>query len=159
MGTLLEPHLEFVCELSVRLAPGQLVGETAHGTRSIHYVVEGIAEGPHLRGRVLPGGGDWFLRRPDGVGELDIRGTIETHDGALLYASYRGYRYEVRPGMLGPLESIESTEADPRGKHYFVTAPFFETASPQYAWLTRVVCVGIGMSTEEGVRYRVFAIR
>lgn len=153
---LMEPKVEFVCEFSARLAPAQQVGETAHGTRSIFYVAEGIVEGPHLRGRVLPGGGDWLLRRPDGVGELDVRITIETSDGALLYVTYRGYSYDREPGMLGPLENREANSPEQR---YFVTAPFFETASAQYAWLTRIVCIGIGTRTPEGVSYRLFAIR
>jgi hypothetical protein len=40
-------------------------------------------EGDRLRGKVLPGGADWTLKRPDGVVELDLRITLQTDDGAL----------------------------------------------------------------------------
>ncbi len=46
--------------------------------------------GPKLRGKMLPGGGDWLTVRTDGVGILDVRATIESDDGALIYLAYTG---------------------------------------------------------------------
>src|SRR5262245_561912 len=47
--------------MTVRIlaAPPQKLGAVAHGTRIIVPVTGGDFEGPRLRGRVLPGGGDW----------------------------------------------------------------------------------------------------
>src|SRR5262249_23311553 len=50
-------------------------------------------EGPRLRGKVLPGGGDWTLLRGDGVLELDLRLTLETDDGALIHMTSFGLRH------------------------------------------------------------------
>ena len=51
------------------------------------------SRGPSLRGVVHGGGGDWLMLRHDGVLQLDVRVTLETDDGALIYMSYRGLRH------------------------------------------------------------------
>src|SRR3972149_469463 len=81
---------ELLYEVSVDLATPQNVGATPHGNRQIFYVKGGTFEGPKLKGEVLPGGGDWFMFRPDGAGELDVRATVRTDDGHLIYTYYRG---------------------------------------------------------------------
>ena len=44
------------------------------------------------------------------------------------------------------------------GEYYFRTVPFFETAAANYAWLNRVVAVGIGRRTPTGVSYTVYGL-
>ena len=61
-------------------APAQKLGAIPHGTRSIVPIAGGDFEGSRLRGKVLPGGGDWLLLRSDDVLELDLRVTLETDD-------------------------------------------------------------------------------
>jgi hypothetical protein len=90
-----EPRLEFLYEIQVDLEAPQAVGRGPHGVRNIFYVRSGRFQGPRLRGEVLPGGGDWFLVRPDDVGELDVRITLRTDDGALIYVTYRGLLHPV----------------------------------------------------------------
>jgi hypothetical protein len=58
------------------------VGLTPGGHPRILIVKSGEFSGPRLRGRVLPGGGDWSLTREDGSSRLDVPITLETHDGA-----------------------------------------------------------------------------
>src|SRR2546430_11680400 len=70
--------------LQVVVPPPQKLGAVPHGTRVIAPITSGTFEGPRLRGRVLPGGGDWTLLRSDAVLELDLRITLETDDGALI---------------------------------------------------------------------------
>ena len=83
--------LEFLYEISAYLESPIAIGENPHGNRQIVPVTGGSFEGPRLKGKVLPGGGDWLLVRPDGVGELDVRATLQTDDGAFIYVTYRGY--------------------------------------------------------------------
>ncbi len=153
---LQDPQFELLYDVSLDLVlPPQQVGDIGRGTRVIVPFNGGRFEGPRLQGRVLPGGGDWVLVRADGTGEIDARATLETHDGALLYVTYRGYITsvpEVMPRWL-------AGEAIPRADHYFATALRFETASPHYAWLMQAVCIAQGSLVSGGVRYRVFAIR
>src|SRR5260221_10863172 len=58
--------------LQVVVPPPQRLGAVPHGTRVIAPITGGTFEGPRLRGRVLPGGGDWTLLRSDAVLELDL---------------------------------------------------------------------------------------
>lgn len=145
-----EPRFEFLFEMSGLLVePLQALGETPHGSRKIGVVREGSFEGPRLRGRLLAGGGDWMLIRPDGVREIDVRVTLQTDDGALIYMTYRGY--------LVPHEtaSAQASQED----DYFVVTPYFETSAARYAWLQRVVTIGMGTGRPGGVIYRIFAVR
>lgn len=149
------PTLEFLFSLSAQLQPALAVGDSGRGDRQIIHVTDGMVEGPRLTGRVLPGGGDWLVVRPDGVGELDVRATVQATDGALLYLAYRGYLTnlpEVLPRWL-------AGEDVPRDQYYFATAPFVETGASQYAWLTRTVCVGIGSLIRGGVSYDIFSVK
>ena len=107
-----------------------------------------------MKGEVLPGGGDWFLLRPDNVGELDVRGTLKTHDGALIYATYRG----IFSASQEAWEKIYKGDPVDRDQYYFYTAPMFQTSAPAYLWLNRVLAVGIGSPVPGGVSYRVFAL-
>jgi hypothetical protein len=54
-------------------APLQKFGAVPYGVRSFVPIAGGDFEGPRLRGKILPGGGDWLLLRSDGVLELDLR--------------------------------------------------------------------------------------
>ena len=56
----------------VDIGPRRALGAVAAGsTRFLVDILGGHFEGPGLRGRVLPGGADRQLLRPDGVRELD----------------------------------------------------------------------------------------
>src|SRR5437879_13464667 len=88
---------EFLCEISADLETPQRIGATPHGTRLVVYVKGGAVEGPNLRGKVLPGGGDWLLVRPDGATECDVRGTLESDDGQVVYVPHRGRMSAPRP--------------------------------------------------------------
>ncbi len=148
-----ELKTEFLFEMKAYLDRdgAQPIGETPNGTRSVVYVTGGSFEGPELRGEVLPGGGDWVVRRPDGVTVLDVRITLRTDDDALIYMQYRGLAHNlaVRPG-----------DAAEGGERYFRTAPYFETSDERYTWLNRIIAVGVGgQQVEGGVGYRVYAVR
>ena len=74
--------------MSCGLGPAQEVGKGPHGVRRILPLTGGKIEGPKIKGEVLAFGADWVLIRPDGVIELDVRATIKTDDGGLVYARY-----------------------------------------------------------------------
>ena len=75
--------LEHLFSYEVSLERPQMIGPLPEGIRAIFYVTKGEVTGPKLRGRILPGGGDWLTVRTDGVGILDVRGTLESDDGAI----------------------------------------------------------------------------
>ena len=119
--------------LRILAATPQKLGAVPHGTRIIVPVAGGDFEGPRLRGKVLPGGGDWLLQRSDGVLELDLRITLETDDHALIYMTFQGLRHG----------------------NYFRTLPRFETSAETYAFLNRIVTVGVGEARPEGAVHRI----
>ena len=116
--------------LRLATAPTEDVGATPHGTLSIFPVIGGSFEGERLRGKVLAGGGDWVSGRADNALELDLRVTLETDDGALIYMTFTGLRDDAH--------------------QYFRTLPRFETAAPKYAFLNRLLAVGIGEIRADG---------
>jgi hypothetical protein len=137
--------------LQVFVAPPQKLGAVPHGTRVIAPITSGTFEGPRLRGRVLPGGGDWTLLRPDGVLELDLRITLETDDGALIYMSSFGLRHGP-PEVLAALANGEFVDPS---KYYFRTTPRFETSAPQYSFLDRLIAVSSGDRRPSGPIYTI----
>jgi hypothetical protein len=145
---------EFLCEVSVDLEAPQEIGTTPHGNRQIHYVKGGTVEGPKIKGEVLPGGGDWLLLRPDGAGELDVRATVRTDDGHLIYTYYRGI-LNAPPEVMQ--RALQGEAVDP-SEYYFRIAPVYETASEKYGWLNRIVAVGVGRYRPGWVGYTIYAV-
>lgn len=146
---------EVLLDADIELLPPENVGTGPLGRRLIFIVKGGTFAGPRLRGTVRPGGGDWFLSFASGAGELDVRGTLETDDGALIMLAYHGVLVAsddvTRRAMSG--EEVSTRE------YYFRTAPRFETGAKRYAWLNATVCVGYGWFGPNRVGYRVFAIK
>jgi hypothetical protein len=137
--------------LEVVVGGPQRIGPVPHGTRVTAPISGGHFEGPRLRGKVLPGGGDWTLLRSDGVLELDLRVTLETDDGALIPMGSFGLRH-------GPPEVIAALgrgEAVDPATYYFRTTPRFETAHPKYAFLNRLLAVSTGDRRPEGPIYTI----
>ena len=130
------------------------LGPTPLGRRRIVRVTGGRFHGPKLRGTVLPGGGDWLVERQDGTRVLDVRITLKTDDGDLIYAHYPGL-FHGSPEVMHRLARGEMVDTS---EYYFQTAPLFETASGTYDWLNRVLAVGIGRRTAGQVSYTVYAI-
>ncbi len=143
----IEPSLRLLYTCRVELGTTLAVGDGPHGFRRIVPIEGGSFSGPRLSGRVLPGGADWQVVRPDGVIEVDARYTLETNDGALIYVSNPG----IRTGPPEVMERLARGEiCDPR-EYYFRTRPVFETAAPEYGWLNRIIAVAAGERLARGV--------
>jgi hypothetical protein len=139
--------------MTVRIAaaPPQKLGTVPHGIRSIVPVTGGDFEGARLRGKVLPGGGDWLLLRSDGVLELDLRITLETDDHALIYMTFQGLRH----GPPDAIAALGRGEVVDPARYYFRTLPRFETSTATYAFLNRIVTVGVGEARSDGAVHRI----
>jgi hypothetical protein len=147
-------ELEFLYEAHVDLAPPEAVGASPFGTRNIFIVAGGTFEGPRMRGVIRPGGGDWFLTLANGAGELDVRGTMQTHDGALILVTYHGV-LKVAPDVTRRVFAGEDVSP---AEYYFRTTPRFETGDERYAWLNTTVTVATGRFGPSWVEYRVFSV-
>jgi hypothetical protein len=130
------------------------LGQTPYGDRRVINILGGRVEGARLSGRVLPGGADWQIVRPDGVADLMARYTIETDAGARILVASDGLRH-------GPPEVIErlarGDAVDP-AHYYFRTAMRFETSDPACDWLNRIIALGRGAREARAVRLEVFEV-
>ncbi|MBI4767881.1 MAG: DUF3237 domain-containing protein [Deltaproteobacteria bacterium] len=122
--------------------------------RVILPVIGGTVRGPKVNGEILPFGADWLLIRPDGLFELDVRVTIRTDDGELVYLYYRG----VSNASAEIRERIQKGEEVDPSEYYFRTTPIFETGSEKYKWLNQIICVGVGETEVKRVRYKIYQI-
>ncbi|HEV3191284.1 MAG TPA: DUF3237 domain-containing protein [Polyangiaceae bacterium] len=137
--------------LQVVVAAPQRLGAGPLGTRVTVPIADGHFEGPRLRGRVRPGGGDWTLLRGDGVLELDLRVTLETDDGAFIHMTSFGLRH----GPADVIAALARGESVDPSAYYFRTTPRFETAHPKYEFLNRLLAVAAGDRRPTGPIYTV----
>ncbi len=139
--------------MTVRIAaaPPQKLYTVPHGIRSIVPVTGGDFDGARLRGQILPGGGDWLLLRSDGVLELDLRITLETDDHALIYMTFQGLRH----GPPDVIAALARGEAVDPASYYFRTVPRFETSTEKYAFLNRIITVGVGETRPDGAVHKI----
>jgi len=118
---------EFVLEARVACDPVIVIGDSKQGRRQLIPITGGEFSGPNINGKVLPGGADWQLVRPDGVLEIEARYTVQTVDGINIGVRNRGI------ALYPP--AAETV--------YVRTVPEFEApADSAYAWLNKAIFVG-----------------
>jgi hypothetical protein len=145
--------VEHLFDLGVDLEPAQLI-PTPRGNRMTFVVRGGTFEGRRLRGEILPGGGDWLVFGTDGVGRLDVRATLRTHDGALIHLTVQGV-VDMPPEAIGRYGDGERIGWD---EMYTRSTLLFETGDERYTWLNRVVTVAVNELTNDHVDYRVYKV-
>ena len=73
-----------LCTATITLADPLVLPNTPSGTRIIVEVIDAVYEGERLSGKHKGvAAADWMTVGPEGTGTLDVRATLETHDGAL----------------------------------------------------------------------------
>jgi len=128
---------EFVFRLFVDVAAPVSVGETGLGVRRQITINGGELRGPNMRGKILAGGADFQIIRPNGLIDLVARYVVEMDDGALLYVENTG----IRTGPREALERLTRGEAVDPSLIYFRTVPKFETGSDKYRWMMQTLFV------------------
>lgn len=148
-------ELGFLMDVSAEVGEPLEIGSTPMGFRRVVPILGGTFEGPRLKGRILPGGADWQLIRPDGVAELEARYTVQTDDGSLISIVNRGYRH-------GPEEVIRKLASgilvDP-SEYYFRSVPQFTVSEEKYSWLNNMIFVGSGVRHPSMVQIKFFEVK
>jgi muconolactone delta-isomerase len=150
-----EPRPTKVYRLDATLAPPLELGETAQGHRRIVPLTGGTFSGPQISGRLLPGASaDWQTILPDGTAIGDIRYTLETDRGDLLYVRSRSIRHGS-PEVLARLGRGE--DVDPR-EYTFRTSTEIETAAFDLDWLNKGIFMSVGGRQAAGVVYETYLV-
>ena len=131
---------EFLLDLVFERGAGSNIGSPG-GNRVVVATAGGTFEGPKLKGTVVGPGGDWITVRSDGSSVLDLRLLLQTDDGQKILVTCRGIAYTTPGGAL-----------------YARILPSFETGAEKYAWLNRVVAVGVLRQVPGKVAYRIYRI-
>jgi hypothetical protein len=156
MSVLLpDPSLTRVYRLEATLGEPLDLGEIAQGRRRIVPLIGGTFAGPELKGRLLPGSSaDWQIVFADGTALGDIRYTLHTDGGDLLYVQSRG----VRHGSADVLARLARGEDVDPSEYTFRTSTQIETAAPELDWLNKGVFISVGARGPGGVIYETYLV-
>jgi hypothetical protein len=150
-----EPRLTRIYRLEAALGDPVDVGDVSAGRRRIVPLTGGTFSGPELNGTLLPGASaDWQIVLHDGTALGDIRYTLRTDGGALLYVQSQG----VRHGSPEVLERLGRGEDVDASEYTFRTATRIETASRELEWLNKGVFVGAGGRQPGAVIYETYLV-
>jgi hypothetical protein len=149
------PRLTKIFRLEASLGEALDVGNVAQGRRRIVPQTGGIFAGPELNGMLLAGASaDWQIVRPDGSALGDIRFTLQTDRGDLLYVRSHG----VRHGSADVLARLSRGEEVDASEYVFRTSTRIETAAPDLDWLNTGVFISVGGRQLGSVIYEVYLV-
>ena len=150
-----DPRLTPVYRLEATLGEPIELGDTAHGRRRIVPLTGGTFTGPAINGALLAGASaDWQTVLPDGTALGDIRYTLRTDGGDVLYVQARGVRHGS-PEVLARLGRGEDVDAS---EYTFRTSTQIETAAPALDWMNKGVFIGVGGRASTGVIYETYLV-
>jgi hypothetical protein len=150
-----EPRLTRVYRLEATLGQPLDLGDVAQGHRRIVPQTGGTFTGPELNGKLLPGASaDWQIVLPDGTALGDIRYTLQTDTGELLYVQSRG----VRHGSAEVLARLAQGEDVDASEYTFRTSTQIETAAPRLDWLNKGIFISVGGRQATGVIYETYLV-
>jgi hypothetical protein len=150
-----DPRLRKVYRLEATLARPMDLGDTAQGHRRIVPLTGGAFTGPEINGKLLPGASaDWQILLADGTALGDVRYTLQTDRGDLLYVQSRSIRHGSAEVLarLGRGEDVDASE------YTFRTSTQIETAAPQLDWLNKGVFISVGGRQATGVIYETYLV-
>jgi hypothetical protein len=132
----------------------QSLGATAGGERRWVPLTGGTVSGPELQGRIVEGGVDWQLQRPDGVLEINAHYVVATDDGAFIEVSSNGLRHGP-PEVMARLARGEAV--DPAA-YFFRTLMRFATGHAAWLHLNRAMALAVGQREASRVLLDVWRI-
>jgi hypothetical protein len=150
-----QPQLRLAYRLEATLGEPLDLGGTVQGDRRIVPLTAGSATGPLIRGALVAGASaDWQTVLPDGTALADIRYTLRTEEGHLLYVQARGVRHGT-PEVLARLGRGE--DVDP-SEYVFRTGTQIQTGEPELDWCNKGVFISVGGRQPSGVIYETYLV-
>jgi hypothetical protein len=149
------PRLTQVYRLEATLGQPLDLGDVAQGHRRIVPLTGGTFTGPEISGKLLPGASaDWQIVLADGTALGDIRYTLQTDAGDLLYVQSRA----VRHGSAEVLDRLAAGEDVDAGEYVFRASTQIETAAPGLDWLNKGVFISVAGRQAAGVIYETYLV-
>jgi hypothetical protein len=149
------PSLTRIFRLEATVGEPLEFGDIAQGRRRIVPLTGGTFAGPELNGKLLPGSSaDWQTVLPDGTALGDIRYTLQTDEGDLLYVQSRS----VRHGSAEVLARLARGEDVDASEYTFRTSTQIETAATALDWLNKGVFISVGGRTPGAVVYETYLV-
>jgi hypothetical protein len=149
------PRLTQVYRLAATVGEPLDLGDVAQGYRRIVALTGGTFTGPEINGKLLPGiSADWQIVLPDGTALGDIRYTLQTDGGDLLYVRSRG----VRHGSAEVLARLARGEDVDASEYTFRTSTEIETAASELDWLNKGIFISVGARQAGGVVYETYLV-
>ena len=150
-----DPRLTRVYRLEATIGPPLDLGDISQGRRRIVPLTGGTFTGPQLSGKLLPGvSADWQIVLADGTALGDIRYTLQTDRGDLLYVQSRG----VRHGSAEVLARLGRGEKVDAGEYTFRTSTQIEASAPDLDWLNKGVFISVAGRQAAGVTYETYLV-
>ena len=100
-------------------------------------------------------GADWQTIFENGLAELDTRYAIETDDGATIEVMNYGFRHGP-PAVMAAVARGENVSPD---QYYMRTHAKLETGAKNYAWVNKMLFVGVGARHQSTVIMKLYVIR
>jgi hypothetical protein len=149
------PRLTLIYRLEAALGEPLDLGASDQGHRRIVPLAGGTFTGPRLSGSLLPGASaDWQTILPDGTALGDIRYTLRTDGGDLLYVQSRS----VRHGSGEVLARLARGEDVSPSEYTFRTATQITTAAGGLDWLNKGIFISVGGRQRAGVIYETYLV-
>jgi hypothetical protein len=149
-----EPHLEKAFSINVCVNKPVVAGhDNTIGRRQLIEISSGEVSGK-LSGKVLPGGVDSQIIRPDGFVELSARYAVLLDSGQSFYIENNGIR-RVDPEFAE--EVAAGKIVDPRYV-YFVTVPKFEVYDESLKWLEKSIFICYAVRLPDSVLLNFYQI-
>lgn len=149
---------EYLMTLYVPFEASQQIDDTLF-ISTISSGREGWVKGPKINGRIIPPAADWVRIMPAGNARIDVRQTVKTDDGALIYISSNGIVSYTKESWERLMKGEVITGED----HYFILAPTMQTSAEKYMWLNHVQCIGKVVEMQLGenasVKYDIYVVR
>jgi hypothetical protein len=154
-SSLPQPLLTMILRVEARLGEVINVGDVPQGRRRIVPLTGGTFVGPGLKGTLVPGASaDWQLVLPDGTTLGDVRYTLATDGGELLYVRSQG----VRHGSVEVLARLGRGEQVDASEYVFRTSTEIEASAPELDWLNKGVFISVAGRQPETVTYEVYLV-
>ncbi len=122
------PTLRPLCTVDLKLNAPLMIGDGPSGKRMVVDITAMSLTGERLNAELEGRAAADWLTITQNVATIDVRATLKTNDGALIYLQYRG-RSDVTNGL---------------GTSPVIVAPIFESSDERYLWLNAVQSVGKG---------------